>query len=115
VLAALRSDSGNGWWNSSNREILDRVLWRFLLLQHQTMSYERGFGGNAPLFHIDGTTAIGTATDYTDPSPLSSRLPSALQIVTDLGLATYDDEEESILSGDGQSWLVELLAAEATR
>jgi hypothetical protein len=115
MLAALRSDRANEWWNSSNREILDRVLWRFVLLQHQTMSYERGFGGNAPLFHIDGTTAIGTATDYIDPSPLSARLPSALQIVTDLGLAIYDDEGESILSSEGRVWLTQLLAAEAAR
>ena len=36
------------------------------------MSYERGFGGSAPLFHVDGTTVIGTGTDYTDPDPQCS-------------------------------------------
>jgi hypothetical protein len=37
------------------------------------MSYERGFGGSAPLFHLDGTTVIGTGTDYTDPQALNPR------------------------------------------
>jgi|PersoiStandDraft_1058852.scaffolds.fasta_scaffold138092_1 hypothetical protein len=54
--------------------------------------YERGFGGSAPLFHVDGTTVIGTGTDYTDPQALNSRLGSALQILSDLGLATYEEE-----------------------
>jgi hypothetical protein len=67
VLDMLHGEFGSSWVDRSNREVLDRVIWRFVVRQHQTMSYERGFGGNAPLFHVDGVTVIGTNTDYTDP------------------------------------------------
>jgi hypothetical protein len=68
------------------------------------MSYERGFGGNAPLFHVDGVTVIGTNTDYTDPRALNVRLRSALQILTDLGLIYWDDDGYS-RTEDGDVWL----------
>jgi hypothetical protein len=113
VLGSLRSEKGDAWWNRSNREILDALIWRFVLLQHQTMSYERGFGGSATLFHIDGTTVIGTETDYTDPSPLNARFSSAIQILMDLGLVAVNDDKFPFISDEGQNWLQELLDKEA--
>ncbi len=115
VLGSLRSDSGDAWWHRTNREILDHVIWRFVLLQHQTMSYERGFGGSAPLFHIDATNVIGTETDYTDPSPPNARFPSAVQILDDLGLVTKGDGQSLHLSSEGKEWVRNLLDQEAKR
>src|SRR6185437_1664101 len=63
----LIEEFGANWLGRSNEAILHRSIWRFVIRQHQTMSYERGFGGSAPLFQVDGTTVIGTSTDYTDP------------------------------------------------
>jgi hypothetical protein len=105
ILDMLHGEFGSAWIDRSNREILDRVIWRFVVRQHQTMSYERGFGGNAPLFHVDGVTVIGTNTDYTDPRALNVRLRSALQILTDLGLIYWDDDDGYSRTEDGDVWL----------
>jgi hypothetical protein len=112
VIDMLHGEFGSSWIDRSNREILDRVIWRFVIRQHQTMSYERGFGGNAPLFHVDGVTVIGTNTDYTDPRALNVRLRSALQILTDLGLIYWDDERGYCRTDDGEAWLVAELSSE---
>jgi hypothetical protein len=105
VLDMLHGEFGSAWIDRSNREILDRVIWRFVVRQHQTMSYERGFGGNAPLFHVDGVTVIGTNTDYTDPRALNVRLRSALQILTDLGLIYWNEDDGYSRTEDGDVWL----------
>ncbi|QPF83989.1 hypothetical protein IC762_30830 [Bradyrhizobium genosp. L] len=112
VLDMLHGEFGGSWIDRSNREVLDRVIWRFVVRQHQTMSYERGFGGNAPLFHVDGVTVIGTNTDYTDPRALNVRLRSALQILTDLGLVSWDDESGYSRTDDGDAWLAAELLSE---
>lgn len=112
VLDMLHGEFGSLWIDRSNKEILDRVVWRFVVRQHQTMSYERGFGGNAPLFHVDGVTVIGTNTDYTDPRALNVRLRSALQILTDLGLIYWDDESGYCRTDDGNAWLAAELITE---
>lgn len=112
ALDMLHGEFGSSWIDRSNREILDRVIWRFVIRQHQTMSYERGFGGNAPLFHVDGVTVIGTNTDYTDPRALNVRLRSALQILTDLGLIYWDDENGYCCTDDGTAWLAAELSSE---
>jgi hypothetical protein len=65
------------------------------------MSYERGFGGSAPLFHVDGTTVIGTNTDFTDPRADNPRLRSALQILSDLGFLHWDSERGYEQTPDG--------------
>jgi hypothetical protein len=112
VLGTLRSEYGDGWWHRPNHEILNLLLWRFVLLQHQTMSYERGFGGSAPLFHIDGTTIIGTDADFSDPGALNARFFSAVQILRDLKLVVGDYDNGFRLTPGGEAWLQRLLAEE---
>jgi hypothetical protein len=68
------------------------------------MSYERG-SATAPLFHVDGTRLIGAANDYTDPSPPNARLPSAIQILIDLGLVRRDENAAPHLTEDGHRYL----------
>ena len=113
VLGTLRSEYGDTWWHRPNREILNLLLWRFVLLQHQTMSYERGFGGSAPLFHVDGTTVIGTDADFSDPQAPNGRFFSAMQILHDLKLVAGDYEDGFRLTQEGEAWLQRLLAQEA--
>ena len=101
----LKAEFGNDWIDRPNGEILRRIIWRFVIRQHQTMSYEWGFGGTAPLFQLDGTTVIGTSTDYADPQSPHPRFPRALQILEDLGLIEDDDEIGYRLTEDGETWL----------
>jgi hypothetical protein len=112
IIEFLQAEFGESWVDRSNREILDRVIWRFVVRQHQTMSYERGFGGSAPLFHVDDATIIGTNTDYTDPRADNARFGSALQILTDLGLVLWNPEEGYSRSPGGDEWLAAELKQE---
>lgn len=107
----LGSSEGS-WLDRTNREILDGTWWKYLVIQHQKMSYDRGFGGSSALFNLDGTTVIGTGLDYVNPRPLNARLPSAFQVLVDLGLL---EVHESIwkLTNDGRQWLSNQLELEA--
>ena len=110
VADFLIGEFGNDWIDRPNRDVLRRIIWRFVIRQHQTMSYERGFGGTGPLFQVDGTTVIGTSTDYDDPQLINPRFSTTLQILDDLGLIEDDGEIGYQLTEDGASWLQEQLA-----
>lgn len=104
VLDDLRvGDDRDGWWDRTNRQVLDRLIWRFVVLQHQTMSYERE-RSTAPLFHVDGAKVIGTSMEFSDPSVPNSRFNSAMRILLDLGLAT-EGEDGIELTGEGARFL----------
>jgi hypothetical protein len=77
------------------------------------MSYERGFGGSAPLLHIDGTTIIGTDADFSEPAALNARFFSAVQILLDLKLIGGDYDDGFSLTLEGKAWLQRLLTEEA--
>lgn len=112
IMRFLDSEYGETWLDRSNAEILDQIVWRFVVRQHQTMSYERGFGGTAPLFHVDGATVIATDNDYIDPGAKNPRFGPALQILTDLKLITKDDDGFD-LTNDGEAWLAAELAKQS--
>lgn len=105
IVKFFVGEFGEDWLDRTNEELLSRIVERFVIRQHQTMSYERGFGGSAPLFHVDGRTIIGTGTDFADPRALNARLGSALQILSDLGLITYDDDIGYKRTQEGSAWL----------
>ncbi len=114
LVRFLHSEFGDDWFDRRNGEILSRILSRFVIRQHERMSYERGFGGSAPLFHVDGTTVIGTGTDYTDPRALNARLGSTLQILSDLGLLIYEEESGYRRTPEGDAWLAAELKREGS-
>jgi hypothetical protein len=112
IIHFLETELGEQWTDRTNREILDRLIWRFVVRQHQTMSYERGFGGVAPLFHVDGTRIVATEMDYTNPRAKNPRFWPALQILADLKLIMYGDDGYE-LTADGKAWLHAELASAA--
>ncbi len=101
----LNGEFGRDWVDRPNADILRRIIWRFVIQQHQKMGYERGFGGTAPLFQVDAATVIGTAADYTDPRSLNLRFDRAMQILDDLGFVEDDGEVGYQLTSDGNAWL----------
>jgi len=113
VVKFLSEEFGSNWIECSNGQVLRRIIWRFVVRQHQAMSYERGFGGASPLFHVDGTTIIGTGKNFTDPQMPNLRLGSALQILSDLGLIRFDDDVGYVRTPDGEVWLATELKREA--
>jgi hypothetical protein len=112
VAKFLSEEIGENWIDEPNHKIIHRVVWRFVVRQHQTMSYERGFGGSAPLFHVDGSTIIGTEMGFDDPAALNPRLRSALQILSDLGLIEDGDGIGWRLTPEGGTWLTNELKHE---
>jgi hypothetical protein len=110
VIRFLEAELGKAWLDRTNHEILDRLIWRFVVRQHQTMSYERGFGGVAPLFHVDGNRIVATEMDYTDPRAKNPRFWPAMQILADLKLTIFVDKAYELTS-DGEAWLASELAS----
>lgn len=104
LIRFVDAEFGELWTERTNAEILARLIWRFVIRQHQTMSYERGFGGVAPLFHVDGTKIVATERDYTNPRAKNPRFGPALQILADLNLIMYGDDGYE-LTKDGEVWL----------
>ncbi|MFB0875999.1 MULTISPECIES: hypothetical protein [unclassified Sphingobium] len=97
------------WRNTPNREILYRVVSRFVVRQHETMSYEKGFGGSPPLFRVDGPMVVGTGLTRDDVDSGNPRFPSAMQVLRDLRLIDRDPEKGQCLTPDGQEMLNFLL------
>jgi hypothetical protein len=96
ITDAFESYFGPEWWLTPNRQIVSRLLWRFVITQHQAMSYERGFGGSSPLFYVDGRTVVGTDLGYEEIGSLNARFPSALQILEDLAFVEKSPERVSL-------------------
>lgn len=109
VEMALTTDLGNDWWNLPNREVMSRLLNRFVVRQHETMSYEKGFGGSPPLFRVDGTMIVGMDLIRDDVDPGNPRFPSAMQVLRDLRLIVNDPEEGQSLTPDGRTMLESFL------
>lgn len=109
VAHALVTELGKDWWHMTNREVIARLLNRFVIRQHETMSYERGFGGSPPLFRIDGTMIVGMDTVRDEVDPGNPRFPSAMQILKDLRLIADVPEEGETLTPDGKAMLTSLL------
>lgn len=105
VARALDTDLGQDWWSMSNRDVLSRVLNRFVIRQHETMSYEKGFGGSPPLFRVDGNVIVGSDQVRDEVLPGNPRFPSAIQVLTDLALISADSEGVRSLTDAGQSLL----------
>lgn len=112
IADLLAADFGKEWWFTSNRVVLSRLVWRFVIMQHQATSYERGFGGGAPLFNVDGERVVGMGGEQLEVAPTNARFPNAMQILKDLGFVEADVAAHSKLTTDGEAWLATLLAEE---
>jgi len=111
VAQALALDLGKDWWNMPNRDVISRLLNRFVVRQHETMSYEKGFGGSPPLFRVDGTAIVGMDVVRDDVDPGNPRFPSAMQVLRDLRLIVNDPEKGQCVTPDGREMLDSLLGA----
>lgn len=109
VVHSLKTEIGNDWWNRPNGEVIARLLNRFVIRQHETMSYEKGFGGSPPFFRFDGRLVVGTDTIAENVGAGNPRFPSAMQVLRDLRLIGEDDAGGESLTPDGRNLLDRLL------
>jgi len=103
VLDMLKAQFGTSWWEHTNRELLGRILARFVIRQHEAMSYARGFGGSPALFHLSGERVIGTDQSRDNVDPGNARFRSLVQILWDLRLLGGESCQE--LTEDGRELL----------
>lgn len=103
VLHLLQSHFGASWWDRTNRDLLDYILGRLVVRQHEAMSYARGFGGSPPLFHLSGERVVGNDLTRDDVDPGNARFPSLMQILWDLRFLGGDSGRD--LTEDGKEFL----------
>ncbi len=48
------------WWNTSFKELTGFVLSRYVIQQHQSMSYEKTWTGERCLLQVDGSKIVST-------------------------------------------------------
>jgi hypothetical protein len=89
------------------------VLSRYVVQQHQAMSYEKTWTGERCLLQVDGPRIVSTG-GFDKIGMGNPRLRSAIQILTDLGLIEVDEEEVTRLTSEGEAFLRDEMGKEAT-
>ncbi len=100
------------WWNSTFKELTSIVLSRYVVQQHQAMSYEKTWTGERCLLQVDGARIVSTG-GFDKIGMGNPRLRSAIQILTDLGLIEEDEEEVTRLTSEGEAFLKDEMVKEA--
>ena len=102
------------WWKCSWRQMAAFVLSRYVVQQHQSMSYEKTTAGDRCLLQVDGKNVLSSAT-YDKIGMGNPRFRSAMQILADLGLLVDRKNKVIVLTKDGKRLLSEELAKEGCR
>jgi len=111
VTSGLSRRFGN-WWKCTWKELASFVLSRYVIMQHQSMSYEKTSTGDRCLLQVDGPRVVSTG-NYDEIGMTNPRLHSALQILKDLGMMEDDDDGVTHLTTEGKQFLKRELAKEA--
>jgi len=101
------------WWNTTFKELTCFVLSRYVVQQHQAMSYEKTWTGERCLLQVDGPRIVSPG-GFDKIGLGNPRLRSAIQILTDLGLIEEDEEEIAHLTPEGDAFLMDQMAKEVT-
>jgi hypothetical protein len=92
------------WWTKQWSELADFVLSRYVVQQHQALSYEKTAKGDRCLLQVDGQKIIADFP-HEKIGIGNPRFNSAIQILTDLALLEVDDDEITRLTAQGKSLL----------
>lgn len=92
------------WWTHSWADLAAYVLSRYVVQQHQSMSYEKTAAGDRCLLQVDGQKIISESS-YEKIGIGNPRLGSAIQILKDLALLVEDQDGLTHLTDDGQTML----------
>lgn len=111
VLAAMERRFGD-WWSVPIGEIASFVLQRFVVQQHQNMSYEKAASGARCLLQVDAGRVFGTG-DYDKIGISNARFSRAVQILIDLRLLARGDSKEITVTSEGADFLADELQKEA--
>jgi hypothetical protein len=87
------------------------VLSRFVVRQHQTMSYEKSWAGDRCLLQVDGDKVCSTG-GYEEVGLGNPRIWSAIRVLQDLWLMGGDGDGVTGLTDVGAGFLAHELAKE---
>ena len=99
LTTGLSRRFGN-WWNCSWKEMAGFVLSRYIVQQHQSMSYEKSVTGDRCLLQVDGQKVFSPG-GFEKIGIGNPRLGSAIQILKDLGLLAGDEDKVVYLTTEG--------------
>ena len=100
------------WWNRPWRELTAFVLSRYVVQQHQSMSYVKTAAGDRCLLQVDGQKVMSSAS-YDKIGMGNPRFPRAISILKDLALLEDTADGITWVTRDGMRTLVDELAKEA--
>jgi hypothetical protein len=92
VLQGLRESLGI-FGDATWREVAMLVVGRFVISQHEVLSYEKVWDGSRALFHSEQGVIRWRGLSYDDIAVENSRFYSAVQILEDLALAEHEDND----------------------
>jgi hypothetical protein len=90
------------WWERPWEDLAHYILSRYVVHQHQSMSYEKSAAGDRCLLQVDGDrVATRPSETYEKVGIGNPRLGSAVQILFDLGLLEMNAEGAAQVSSEG--------------
>lgn len=100
------------WWTCKWKELAEFVLGRYVVQQHQSMSYEKTAKGDRCLLQVDDGKITTRPNEVFEKIGMGNpRFRSAVRILTDLGLLA-DVDSMITVTKDGKKLLEEELAKE---
>ena len=113
ALTAGLSRRFGRWWTCKWRELAEFVLSRYVVQQHQSMSYEKTAKGDRCLLQVDDGKITTQPNEVFEKIGMGNpRFRSAVRILTDLGLLA-EAEGTTTVTKDGKRLLEEELAKES--
>jgi hypothetical protein len=100
------------WWKSKWQELAEFAIGRYVVQQHQSMSYEKTAKGDRCLLQVDDGKITTRPNEVFEKIGMGNpRFYSAVRILSDLGLLV-DDDGMTTVTKDGKRLLDEELAKE---
>ena len=111
VLTTGLSRQLGAWWQRPWTDLAEFVLARYVVQQHQSMSYEKTAKGDRCLLQVDGSHISTPQNEVYEKIGMGNgRFRSAVQVLIDLGLLTERTDKVIVVTKDGARVLREELA-----
>jgi hypothetical protein len=113
MVAGLSRRFG-AWWDCHWTPLSEFVLSRYVVQQHQSMSFEKTAKGDRCLLQIDGNKITTQPNEVYEKIGMGNgRFSSAVRILKDLGVLLDTDDGITMLTKDGTQILRNELAVQA--
>lgn len=94
------------WWKCQWKVLAELVLSRYVVQQHQSMSYEKTVMGDRCLLQVDGSKITTRPNEVYEKIGMGNpRFGSAVRVLKDLGLLADSDDGMTMVTEDGISLL----------